>query len=142
MKCAIVIGILYSITRLQKRPLYLHIVFYFVEMKLSRRSKPVPCSIPECLQLLKEPPHDICNKSHTFPLLWPPIKSLKVKATVKGKYVTCYICQVGALSKAEGILEWNMGLILTTARILFQRKISRCEYKHCRSKLKQFLETS
>ena len=103
-----------------------HIVFHFFEIKFSRRSKPVPYSIPECPQLLKEPPHDMFNKSHTFPLLWPLIKSLKVKATVKGKYVTCYICQVGALSKAEGILKWNMGLILTTARILFQRKISRC----------------
>ena len=40
-------------------------------------------------------------------------------------YVTCYICQVGALSKAEDILEWNMGLVLTTARILFQRNVSR-----------------
>ena len=62
----------------------------------------------------------------TFPLLWPLIKSLKVKATVKGKYVTWYICHVGALSKAEDILEWNMGLVLATARILFQRKISQC----------------
>ena len=40
--------------------------------------------------------------------------------------MTCYICQVGALSKAEDILEWNMGLVLATARILFQCKISRC----------------
>ena len=100
--------------------------FHFVEVKFSRGSKPVPYSIPECLQLLKESPLDICNKSHTFPLLWPLIKSLKVKATVKGKYVTWYICHVGALSKAEDILEWNMGLVLATARILFQRKISRC----------------
>ena len=61
-----------------------------------------------------------------FPLLWPLIKSLKVKATLKGKYVTWYIYQVGALSKAEDILEWNMGLVLATARILFQRNISRC----------------
>ena len=33
-------------------------------------------------------------------------------------YVTCYTCHVGALSKAEDILEWNMGLVLTTTRIL------------------------
>ena len=46
-------------------------------------------------------------------------------------YVTCYTCHVGALSKAEDILEWNMGLVLATARILFQRKISRCEVKVC-----------
>ena len=68
----------------------------------------------------------ILPTSDTIPLLWPLIKSLKVKATVKGKYVTWYICHVGALSKAEDILEWNMGLVLATARILFQRKISRC----------------
>ena len=91
------------------------------------KTKPVPYSISECPQLLKEPPLDICNESHTFPLLWPLIKSLKVKATVKGKYVTWYICHVGALSKAEDILEWNMGLVLATARILFQQKISRCD---------------
>ena len=106
-----------------------HIVLHFVEIKFSRRSKPVPYSIPECPQLLKEPPLDICNKSHTFPLLWPLIKSLKVKATVKGKYVTWYICQVGALSKAEDILQWNMGLVLATAIILFQRNLSRCVRK-------------
>ena len=41
-------------------------------------------------------------------------------------YVTCYICQVGALSKAEDILEWNMGLVLTYVRILFQRNETRC----------------
>ena len=41
--------------------------------------------------------------------------------TVKGMYVTCYICQVGALSKAEDILEWNMGLVLTHAKILLQQ---------------------
>ena len=41
-------------------------------------------------------------------------------------HVTCYICQVGALSKAKDILEWNMGLVLATATILFQRNISRC----------------
>ena len=41
--------------------------------------------------------------------------------------MTWYICHVGALSKAEDILEWNMGLVLATARILFQRDVSRCE---------------
>ena len=49
----------------------MHIVFHFVEIKFLRRSKPVPYSIPEWPQLLKEPPHDICKKSHIFPLLWP-----------------------------------------------------------------------
>ena len=103
-------------------------MIHFVEIKFSRRSKPVPYSIPECPQLLKEPPLDICKKSHIFPLLWPLIKSLKVKATVKGICVTSYICHVGALSKAEVILEWNMGLVLTYAIILFQRNETRCEY--------------
>ena len=40
--------------------------------------------------------------------------------------MTSYICHVGALSKAEDILEWNMGLVLTYARILFQRNETRC----------------
>ena len=51
----------------------------------------------------------------------------KMRGHIKGMYVTCYICQVGALSKAEDILEWNMGLVLATARILFLQNISRCE---------------
>ena len=54
-----------------------HIVFHPVEIKFSRRSKPVPYFIPECPQLLKEPPLDICNKSHMFPLLWPLILVIK-----------------------------------------------------------------
>ena len=45
--------------------------------------------------------------------------------------MTCYICQVGALSKAKDILECNMGLVLATAKILFQRKISRCALNVC-----------
>ena len=36
------------------------------------------------------------------------------------------MCQEGTLSKAEDILEWNMGQVLATARILFLRNISRC----------------
>ena len=43
-------------------------------------------------------------------------------------YVTCYICHVGALSKAEDILVWNMELVLTYARILFQQNETRCAY--------------
>ena len=35
---------------------------------------------------------------------------------------------VCALSKAGDILVWNMGLVLTTARILFQRNVSRCVF--------------
>ena len=33
---------------------------------------------------------------------------------------------MGALLKAEDFLEWNIGLVLTTARILFQRSEIRC----------------
>ena len=50
-------------------------------------------------------------------------------------YVTCYICQVGALSKAEDILEWNMGLVLTYARILFQSNEIQCHGRLALAKL-------
>ena len=40
--------------------------------------------------------------------------------------MTCYICQVGALLKVEDILEWNLGLVLTYATILFQGNRIRC----------------
>ena len=57
------------------------------------------------------------------------LKSSKVKAKVKGRYATCYICHVCVLFRKLGtFLVWNMGLVLTTARILFQRNVSRCVF--------------
>ena len=96
-------------------------MIHFVEIKFSRRSKPVPYSIPEYPQLLKEPPHDssVSSADVYFPFTVALTFNDLMRGHSKGNVcdLTCYICQVGALSKAEVILEWNMGLVLTYTRI-------------------------
>ena len=74
-------------------------------------------------------PLDICNKSHMYCGLLLKVISKGQGHIKKGKYVTCYIGHVEALSKAENNLEWNMGMVLTYARILFQWKMIRCAYR-------------
>ena len=69
---------------------------------LGYRSKPVPYSIPECPQILKEPPLAICMKSHMFPLLWPLIKSFKDQSHSKGK-----VCDLIHVSGGGSFKSWG-----------------------------------
>ena len=78
--------------------------------------------------ILTQDKKDIANKFFSALVALFLKVSRRKKATVKGKCTGSFMCQVGALFKALGILVWILGPESTVARIFISMKnVSMCK---------------